>query len=219
MACLENNHPVLCCIALEHRNNTLPLTPPPLPYATKKRYRFNPATRITTSITRISNQMLEDMEHITPHVELPWRTSEIDIPDHVQIFSPLTEPGNSFKDQWRDNHINFVTENDDNPNFLFIYSDGSLTEQRGRRRTGFGLIGYNRGQKVFEKNGALGEHTEVFDAEMAGIQMAAEETRKYLSAEPLSPKPSIIFYGDNMGTINRIFDGALGKAQAHSRTF
>ena len=164
--------------------------------------------------------MLEDMECITPHVELPWRTSEINIPDHVQIFSPLTEPGNSFKDQWRDDHINFMTENDDNPNFLFIYSDSSLTDQRGRRGTGFGLVGYNRGQKVFEKNGALGEHTKVFDAEMAGIQMAAEETRKYLSAEPLSPKPSnIIFYGDNMETINRIFDGALGKAQAHSRTF
>ena len=50
--------------------------------------------------------------------------------------------------------------------------------------------------------------------------MAAEETRKYLSAEPLSPKPSnIIFYTDNMGVINRIFNGALGKAQDHSRTF
>src|SRR5258708_18660589 len=57
MACLEKDHPVLCHIALEHRNNTLPLTPPPLPpYDTKKRYRFNPATKITTSITRISNQ-------------------------------------------------------------------------------------------------------------------------------------------------------------------
>ena len=50
--------------------------------------------------------------------------------------------------------------------------------------------------------------------------MAAEETRKYLSAEPLSPKPSnIIFYADNVGMINRIFDGAPGKAQAQSRTF
>src|SRR5258708_1615235 len=47
--------------------------------------------------------------------------------------------GNSFKDQWKDNHLNFMAENDDNPDFLFVYSDGLLTEQRGRRRTGFGL--------------------------------------------------------------------------------
>ena len=221
MACLADDHPILCHVALKHRNNSLPPTPPPLPpYIPKKRYRHNPATRITTCITRISNQILKDMKCITPHTEPPWRTSEIDIPDCVQIFTPPTEPGNSFKDQWKDDHLNFMAENDDNPNFLFIYSDSLLTEQRGRRRTGFGLIGYIKGHKVFEKNRALREHAEVFDAEMAGIQMAAEETRRYLSAEPLSLKPSnIIFYTDNMGAINRIFDGALGKAQDHSRTF
>ncbi len=50
--------------------------------------------------------------------------------------------------------------------------------------------------------------------------MAAEATRDYLLAEPLHPKPSnIIFYTDNAGAITRIFDGAPGKAQAHSRAF
>ncbi len=124
------------------------------------------------------------------------------------------------QDSWKDDHINFVTENDENPEFLFVYSDGSLTEQRGRRRTGYGIVAYNKGQIVFEKNGALGEHTEVFDAEMAGLHMAAETMRDFLLAEPHHLKPSnIIFYADNAGSITRIFNGAPGKVQSHLRAF
>ena len=36
-------------------------------------------------------------------------------------------------------------------------------------------MGYNQGRKVFESRGALGEHTEVFNAEMAGLHKAATE--------------------------------------------
>src|SRR5258708_12359220 len=144
--------------------------------------------------------------------------SELNIPDLIQIFTPLTKPRRSFKDDWRDDHNNFMAENEENPKFLFIYSDRSLTEQRGRRRTGYGII--NKGQKVFERSGALGEHTKVFNAEMAGLHMAAEATRDFLLAEHPHPKPSnIIFYSDNMGSITRIFNGPLGKAQPHLRAF
>ncbi len=145
---------------------------------------------------------------------------ELNIPEYIQIFTPLTEPRRSFKDSWRDNHTNFVAENKENPKFSFIYSDRSLTEQRGRRRTGYSIVAYNKGLKVFERSGALGEHTEVFNAEMMGLCMAAEATRDFLLAEPPHPKPSnIIFYTDNAGSITRIFDGALGKVQAHLRVF
>lgn len=36
--------------------------------------------------------------------------------------------------------------------------------------TGFGVVAYSRGQEVFGRGGALGEHVEVFDAEMAGLR-------------------------------------------------
>ena len=133
---------------------------------------------------------------------------------------PPTTPGVSIKEQWRDNHINFITEFEDNDNFIFVYSDGSLTEQGGRRRTGYGLVGYNKGEIVFKRNGALGEHAEVYDAEMMGIRTAAEDTWTYINAESTLPKPyNVIFYADNVGTIDRIFDGKPGKGQAHSRAF
>ena len=51
---------------------------------------------------------------------------------------------------------------------MLVYSDGSLTETQGRRLTGFGVVGYSKGQEVFRRGEALGEHVEVFDAEMAG---------------------------------------------------
>ena len=129
-------------------------------------------------------------------------------------------PGRSAKEQWKDDHNNFVTDLADNPDFLFVYSDRSLTEQRGRRRTGYSVIGYNKGEVVFKRNRALGEHVEVYDAEMMGIQIAAEETRKYMAAEHSLPIPSsIIFYTDNAGSIDRIFGGKPGKGQAQSRVF
>ena len=55
---------------------------------------------------------------------------------------------------------------------------------------------------------------------MTGIRIAAEETWNYINAEFPLPKPhNVIFYADNAGTIDRIFDGKPGKGQAHSRAF
>src|SRR5258708_25467052 len=218
---LANNHPISCRIAPEHRAEPIPqMTPPLPPHAPSRRQRIKPRTKASTCITRISNRILKDTERITPHAEPPWRTSELDIPEYVQIFTPLTEPGRSSKDSWRDDHNNFIAENEENPEFLFVYSDGSLTEKGGRRRTGYGVVAYNKGLKVFKRSGALGEHTEVFDTEMMGLHVAAEATREFLLAEPPHLKPpNIIFYADNAGSITRIFDGAPGKVQAHSRAF
>ncbi len=170
ISCLAEDHPISCRIGPEHRVKPIPLTIPPLPpHAPSRRQRANARTKSSTCITRTSKCILEDTECVIPHAEPPWRTSDLDIPDYVQVFTPPTEPRKTFKDTWKDNHINFVAENDENPEFLFVYSDGSLTEQKGRRRTGYGIVAYNKGQKVFENNGALGEHAKVFDAEMAGL--------------------------------------------------
>ena len=169
---LADNHPVACHLYPDQRDNLIPPSPPPLlPYGTTKRYRISPRTKLTTCITRISNRMIEGTETISLNAEPPWRISELEIPDRVKIFTPPMASGCSVKEQWKDNHINFVTELEDNTDFLFVYSDGSLTEERGRRRTGYGVIRYNNGEVVFKCNSALGEHAEVYDAEMMGIHM------------------------------------------------
>ena len=54
--------------------------------------------------------------------------------------------------------MELVMEEEDNLNILFIYSDGSLTEEKGRKHSGFRVIGYNCGRKVFERKEATGEY-------------------------------------------------------------
>src|SRR5258708_39954120 len=85
---------------------------------------------------------------------------------------------------------------------------------------GFRVAGYHQGRKVFERSGALGEHAEVFDAEMAGLHTATTEARHFIEDTPQEDKlHKIALYTDNTGAIQRIFEGSPGKAQAHSRGF
>ena len=155
MSRLADNHPVTCRVYPDQRENPIPQTLPPLPpFKPSKRYRMNPRLKFNTCITHISKHILDGTERISLNAEPPQRISELEIPDRVKIFTPPTTPGVSVKEQWRDDHINFVTELEDNDDFLFVYSDGSLMEQGGRRRTGYGLVGYNKGEIVFERSGA-----------------------------------------------------------------
>ena len=73
--------------------------------------------------------------------------------------------------------MEFVTEHEDDPNYLFVYSDGSCTDENGKRRTGYGVVGYTKGEVAFETQGAIGKHVEAFDAEISGLRAAAEEVR------------------------------------------
>ncbi len=116
--------------------------------------------------------------------------------------------------------MELILDEEENNNILFIYSDGWLSEKRGKRHSGFGTVGYNKGRKVFKRKGALGEHMEVYNVEMAGLCTATMEVRWFIKNKPMTNRPhKIVSYADNTGAINRIFKGSPGKAQAHSRGF
>ena len=91
------------------------------------------------------------------------------------------------KEDWADNHAEFVAETEDDPGYLLVYSDGSLTERQGRRLTGHGTVGYTCGKEVFRRGEALGEHVEVYDAEMAGLRAAAEEVKRSGAFDKTTP--------------------------------
>src|SRR5258708_31200892 len=150
----------------------------------------------------------------------PLRRSEVDLEDRIRIFMLENISGKYEKEIWADAHLEIITEEEDNQDILFVYSDGSLSGRKGRRQTGFGVIGYIQGRKVFERKEALGEHSEVFDMEMAGLHAATIEARHFIKNETLNRRPhKIAFYADNTGAIHRIFKGSPGKAQEHSRGF
>ena len=76
--------------------------------------------------------MLEHTEWTKPHPQPPWRIMEVDILDRVQIYTPAANPDLK-RDEWTDSYIQFAAEIEDDPQYLMVYSDRSLTEERGRR--------------------------------------------------------------------------------------
>ena len=112
----------------DQRDSQPLLSPPPLPvFNQSKNTRGNPRNKFTMCITRISKCILDHTEHTIPHPKTPWRLTEMDIPNRVQVFIPDSRPGESNKEEWTDKHIEFAAEIKENPKYLLVYSNGSLT--------------------------------------------------------------------------------------------
>src|SRR5260370_5564117 len=170
-----------------------PTSPPPLPPFNKsKRYRINPKTKFTTCITRISKRIIQDTETIAPNTEPPWWLSKEDLLDRVKIFTPGNCTGMSVKEEWANAHIELAMELEEHLKHLLVYSDGLLSEKNGMRHTGLGLVGYHSGARVFKHKEALGEHTEVYDAEMASLQAATTEARHFIKSTQPDRRPNRI---------------------------
>ncbi len=136
------------------------------------------------------------------------------------MFLPPNQQGESVKKQWTNDHTKFIAENEDNPEFLAIYMDGSLTKKNGRCLTRFGVMGYCLGRVAFTMKGALGEQAEVYDTEMASLSVAAKTTKQFILNGMWTQQPThIVFYTDNSAAISCIHSGTLGKAQEHSLAF
>ena len=101
-------------------------------------------------------------------------------PERVQHFLPTNTLGMSAKDDWADNHAEFIAETEDNPRYLLVYSDGSLTKRQGRRLTGFGVVGYSSGQEVFRK-GKPQSHSREFRRIVGKLLNESEDTQISIS--------------------------------------
>ena len=136
------------------------------------------------------------------------------------MFLPPNQQGESVEKQWMNDHSEFRVENEDNPEFLVIYVDSSLTKKNSRCHTGFRAVGYYLGSVAFTTKGALGEQAKVFDTKMAGLSAAAEIAKQFILNSPWTQQPThIVFYADNSAAISHIHNGTLGKAQEHSLAF
>ncbi len=73
------------------------------------------------------------------HAEPPWHRSKFDydIQDRIWFYLPENVPGKSVKLEWAEDHTNLYNENKEDNDFLFIYTDGSLSFDEGIHRTGY----------------------------------------------------------------------------------
>ena len=62
----------------------------------------------------------------------PWHESDMDNQERVVTFLPPNQQGESAKEEWTDDHNEFIAENEDNPEFIAMYADGSLTKRNRR---------------------------------------------------------------------------------------
>src|SRR5258708_6970500 len=111
-------------------------TPNPPTHLTHHRKHRHTKKSPPTCITHIAHCIQQTTERINPLATAPWHDMDLDKLKWVHTFLPTNVTGKSVKEQWSNNHTEFIAENEDNPEFLTIYTDGSLTHKEGRRLTG-----------------------------------------------------------------------------------
>ena len=81
-------------------------------------------------------------------------------------------------------HLKLIENISNLNNTLYIYTDGSLLKRSGFQWTGAGIVGYHNRSEVFHLQMGLGGHAEIFDAELAGLMMAAHRASAYIQNHP-----------------------------------
>lgn len=172
-----------------------------------------------TRLWKVGNRMIMDAERINPIAEPPWHRSELhEATPRVIIRVPQICDGESQKEKWAERHKAQSRRLERKEGVMRIYTDGSLSFERGIRKTGFGLVAYRQGEQVVSACSAMGERMEIYNSEMEGLCRAAEEAEQHIQRE----KPNITtiyFYSDNTGAIQRIYKGTPGNSQECSRRF
>ena len=227
---LDGRHPISNRLPTEHRIHPI-ATPPPLdPPHKKSRNWSDPARRArdrskqlqSTTLWRIATRMAPNSEVIDATDEPPWHETLHDeiFRGRLMVKVPRNEAGESFKEEWAKTHRDTISELELDDANLLVYTDGSLSFERGIRNTGAGFVIYRGRRKLREGAVALGQHVEVFDAEMEGLAMAAEAVKELMSNNVDRDRTkSIHFFADNTGALQRIHKGTPGKAQNCSRRF
>jgi len=131
----------------------------------------------------------------------------------------VNEPGASVKLDWAEDHVNLFDEHKEDNDFIFIYTDGSLSYNKGTHKTGYGAVAYWKGAEIEMDNGVMGEFIEVYDAEMKALETVSNMLHNLLNNDDHATPSRIIISSDNTGTLQHIFQGSPGKAQMSSITF
>ncbi len=155
-------------------------------------------------------------EHLHPHAEPPWWRSEYDQDLHkwVHLYVPENKEGMSVKLEWAEDHTSLYDEYKDDSEYMFIYTDSSLSYDKGSHRTGYGVVAYRNGMEIASEQGPLGEYIEAYDTEMKALEVAAKMIQELVHSETDSPPLKIIIATNNMGALQCIFQGSPGKAQS-----
>src|SRR5258708_2187078 len=202
----------------------LPCFPPPprnrvSAYLIRKHELKIKKTTMTRLIHR-SKHITPEMEYIDPHAELPCHRSEHD-PDAqewIHLYIPENKPGTSVKLEWAEDHASLYDEYKRDNDFMFVYTDRSLSYYNGAHRTGYGVAIYRNDTEIASKKGPMGEHIKAYNTEMKALKVISKMIHEIVNSVE-TPPTKIILSTDNTGALQWIFQGSPGKAQICSNTF
>lgn len=176
----------------------------------------------STTLWRLGRRTLNNAERIGRFDEAPWHRNDETDAKRVTIKAPPTTPDTERRERWAEARRTLAYEHRNNPDSIFLYTDGSLRFDRGIRRTGLGYAGIHNNIIASEGKDALGPQAEVYDAEMEALATAAEHLDRWIrtrKSEQLSTPTTIHILSDNTGALQRIYKGTPGLAQAGSKRF
>ena len=119
-----------------------------------------------------------------------------------------------------DDHMKKIKELSRQSQHLLVYTDGSKRTLHRTKRVGAGVVGYYRGQIVFELRMGLGSDAEVYDSEMAALMLGAYRAVQFANRN--NDINHIWFFADNTAAIGTIFDpkpraGQLDAVNFHKK--
>jgi ribonuclease HI len=205
---LPISSPVLQRLPNEWRDNKPPTAPPPL--TTSHFPRRKPATTLQKAAKHTSH----DHERSDPFASPPWKRTLSTFKNRFFI-KPHKPPSEDITS--REMHLNIISNLQNDPNVIYLYSDGSKINKAGFYRIGAAAVAYYLGNEVETGLLGLGGHAEVFDAEMAALSLSASKAANII-ADFLNIN-SIHFFADNAASINAITDPKPGPAQYFALKF
>lgn len=199
---LPSASPIIQRLPKEWRNNDPPSFPPPI--QTGREPRRKPAT----SLNKIAKHTSHDHERINPLLYPPWICSLSLFPNH---FSTNPCPPKTDAAAAHENHLKLIKDLEKDPNSLCLYTDGSKINKSGFFRAGAATVAYYLGNEIEFGQLGLGGHTEVFNAEMAALMLAALKITDIANDFPNISNINI--FTDNAASTTAITDPKPNSAQ------
>ena len=204
---LPSSSPVIQRLGNNWRKGKKAKFPPPLPPK-----RFNGSAvdnKRTTPLMELEKLTSPSHERVRPFHSPPWRKTALSYPDRVHI-----RPHPTSDEDPLGTHKSLLDEIKYSVKNLIAYSDGSHKYYQGFPRTGAAAVIYHQDQEIKTRQMGLGGNSEIYDAEMAGLMMAAKTTCKH--AKRQNTINHIFLFADNTSAVSAIFDPKPAPGQIYA---
>ena len=199
---LPESSPVVQRLPNTWQQDKAPSIPPPLPTASF------PRRKPTPTLQKVAKHTSHDHERSDPFALPPWKRTCLLFKSRSTVNPCVPSPDAISA---REKHIETVSNLQNDPSAIYIYSDGSKTNKSGFYRIGAAAVAYYLGNEVETGQIGLGGHAEVFDAEMAALSISATKASNLLADFPNIT--NIHFFADNAASVAAITDPKPGPAQ------